>query len=135
MSTYVKDTLGYDYSYNRNNVAEAKKSYNGWSSYETWLFNLHTDGDYAEYTKEAWNQVRKDAVKHDSEKDALYALFSLVADYMEESLVDAIDQIDIQNTLVRDLLNGAKSEINFHEVATHYIDCESDDNTVLWIEE
>lgn len=135
MSTYVKDTLGYDYSYNRNNVAEAKKSYNGWSSYETWLFNLHTDSDYAEYTKEAWNQVRKDAAKHDSEEDALHALFSLVADYMEESLTDIIDQINIQNTLVRDLLNGAKGEINFREIATHYIDCESDDNTVLWTEE
>lgn len=135
MSTYVKDTLGYDFSYNRVDVAAAKKSYNGWSTYETWLFNLHTDGDYAEYTKDSWSQVRKDAVKHDSEKDALHALLSLVADYMEESLADAIDQIDIQNTLVLDLLNGAKSEINFKEVATHYIDCESDDNSVLWTEE
>lgn len=135
MNTYVKDTLGYDFSYNRFDVAAKKKSYNGWSSYETWLFNLHTDGDYAEYTKEAWNQITKDAGSYNREEDALNALLSLVADYMKESLVDAIDQINIQNTLVRDLLNGAKSEINFMEVATHYIDCESDDNSVLWTEE
>ena len=135
MNTYVKDTLGYDFSYNRLDVAAEKKSYNGWSSYETWLFNLHTDGDYAEYTKEAWNQIRKDAGSYNREEDALNALFSLVADYMKESLVDAIDQINIQNTLVRDLLNAANSEINFMEVATHYIDCESDDNSVLWTEE
>ena len=76
-------------------------TYNGWSSYETWLVNVWIGDSLA-----AWRDEGEE----------------VTADYVQElvdEMVSAATEEDA-NGLVTDLLYGAVREINFHEIASHF---------------
>ena len=79
-------------------------SYNGWKNKETWLVNLWL-GDGLTMDQEAG--------------------FEVTADYIEQLVDDMVDgALDQEagnfNGFVKDLLNCALGEIDYHEIAEHY---------------
>ena len=90
---------------------ETAKTYNGWTNYETWIAGMYFDGNYT--GEETYSEVRH-MVKRLAHKGPWH-----VGEYLKEELQGCIP--DMGASLAADLLNAAISEINFHELAEHYI--------------
>lgn len=96
--------------------------YNGWANRETWLVGLWFDLD-AELTDEI-----RDAILTDPEdkQTAAYSVAESVETYIDQYLAMVIDSsggVDILTTgFVGDLFSGAKSLIDYQEIATHLVD-------------
>lgn len=75
-------------------------SYNGWTNKETWLVNLWL-GDTLTMDQEYGHKI-----------DAAF-----IESFVEE-MADGI--MDNDSGFIRDLLNCALGEINYHELAKHY---------------
>jgi len=94
-----------------------RKEYNGWYNYETWLFNLHWDSAFTEDAQELWDNAQDRAFSSREEQatfNLAYRIESIAEEYKDDCLHAA-------NPWMRDLAAAAFSEINFHEIARHYI--------------
>lgn len=103
--------------------------YNGWTNYETWAVALWLDNEQGSYNhwreraQEAYNEA--EAGKHyasqtreDAAKIALCdELKQWHEDYCEESGID--DKLG--GTVFADLMNAALGEVNWYEIAEHYL--------------
>lgn len=95
------------------------KQYNGWYNYETWLVNLwlgneqHTENAISDYVKE--NKLR------DLEDDSYTEDVLTLADWLEE-FVDKMNPLGSDASMFSDLLGAALSEVNWREIASHYIE-------------
>ena len=78
-----------------------RKTYNGWTNYETWLVSLWTDGD--------WYITELAATSEDHRGEASQAL----KEYVQETYQNKADS---KATLASDLLNTAMSEVNWYEI-------------------
>ncbi len=78
-----------------------RKTYNGWTNYETWLVSLWTDGD--------WYITELAATSEDHKGEASQAL----KEYVQETYLNKADN---KATLASDLLNTAMSEVNWYEI-------------------
>jgi hypothetical protein len=87
-------------------------AYNGWKNKETWLVNLWL-GDVLTEDQESGTEI--------------------TADYVEQFVDDMVDQAmnagkwsncvyTGHNGFVTDLLNCALCEIDYHELAAHYVE-------------
>lgn len=107
-------------------MASNDREYNGWTNYETWCFNLWMDNEEGgcRYWKENTEQACRDNVDGNKvDRDAAsYELAAMSKEYAEQ----AIESADVHGFLA-DLLGAAVSEINFEEVARHWIDDNADD--------
>lgn len=109
-----------------------EKGYNGWTNYETWAANLWIDNDEGsqEYAlrlaEKAWGER-----KHDphgfiasgvvtAERTAVHNLATMLKDWREEEM--PIDSPALAGTVWADLLSAAFGEINWTEIAEHYIE-------------
>lgn len=79
--------------------------YNGWTNKETWLVNLWL-GDSL-------------AIDADSSME-------ITPEYIEEIVESLIDECVNEYGFVRDLINCALGEINWDEIASHYVREEED---------
>lgn len=81
------------------------KTYNGWSTYETWLVNLWLTND----AKDA------DLIASVKEIETDYEAKEILKDYVEE-------MVDFQGItgLFADLLRGALSEVNWYEIVKNW---------------
>ena len=88
-------------------------TYNGWTNYETWLTNLWLDGlDFEDYIQDLSDDYET--------KDAL---LDWVSDYLEQLVDDLIDEdARGRSGFINDLLNSAFQEIDFRDIAEHYVD-------------
>ena len=87
--------------------------YNGWSSYETWLCNIHFEGwDFSEYTEQI----------ADTEPEDEGDVRNWLEDYIRESVRDVtLEMTDSFNNIwLSDLTMAAFSEIDFRDIAEHY---------------
>lgn len=94
------------------------KKYNGWTNYETWLCNLHYDDYFSEAAREAYDNAESDGAFTREENAALSLkdhIESTVEDLTQESLNGA------PGGFVADLVSAALREINYYEIAQHYI--------------
>ena len=94
------------------------KSYNGWTNYETWNVALWFNNDSNEYWPE-----RAEALWNDAEATANFtreerATFAL-ADQMKGQVEEGTPTV---TGLYADLLNASLSEVNWLEIASHFID-------------
>lgn len=92
------------------------KSYNGWTNYETWNVALWLDND--EGSSSYWNDCAASLID-DNEGDA---------DQVKRELARALEQEiednapDLGSSTYADLLGAALSEVNWYEIAAHYVD-------------
>lgn len=94
----------------------SEKTYNGWNSYETWLVALWMDN--SEGSQSFWQERAEELVKdNDDDKDeATRALADQLKDEHEEA--NPCTGSDIW----ADMMNAALSEVDWHEIASHYVD-------------
>ena len=88
--------------------------YNGWNNYETWVCNLwlDNDGSFDDLSDLAVTMM----IDHENDRDA--ATHDL-AEHIESIVTDSTP--DIGNNMFSDLLSAAIGEIDFYEIAEHYI--------------
>ena len=84
--------------------------YNGWPNYQTWVFNLWTDGSFDEEADRIYHA-------NDTDFDAIRALETLIKEFAEE-FSPTSDTSDVWT----DLMGHAIQMIDFFEIAEHYID-------------
>ena len=98
------------------------KTYNGWTNYETWCVALWLDSDCGTYNhyQQLAQHCFDDADIHEhlgitKVEHAVYELSKRIKEEVEEA------QPEVQG-LYADLLGAALSEVNWFEIASHYID-------------
>ena len=81
------------------------KTYNGWSTYETWLVNLWLTNDMQD----------DDLIASVKEVETDYEAKEILKDYVEE-------MVPFQGItgLFADLLRGALSEVNWYEIVKNW---------------
>ena len=79
-------------------------AYNGWKNKETWLVNLWLGDMLTEYQEEGI-EITADYIEQ-------------VVDEMASALLDGPDA----NGFITDLFNCALCEIDYHELAEHYVE-------------
>lgn len=89
------------------------QKYNGWTNYATWMVNLHFE--YLDFTDEVDSGVFDDM----SKDDIRCHVASLTQQYVEDYL-DAV--VDITNCFVQDLINATINDVDWHDIADHYVD-------------
>lgn len=99
------------------------KTYNGWANYETWNVALWLDNDQGSYSH--WNAVAQECWDDACDKDtgiltreerAVYALSAMLKSDFEENAPD------LGASCWSDLLSAALSEVDWDEIAQHYMD-------------
>lgn len=90
----------------------ARQEYNGWYNYETWLANLWFDGAFGEDAE----RCVEDA---DGDMDAATDALAIV---IRETIEIHIEATTGKSGFVDDIVNAALREINYEEIARHYID-------------
>jgi hypothetical protein len=86
--------------------AQARQGYNGWANYETWLLALWVGNEESLY--EYWERERAIEVEDAGE------LAHELKEYFEES------QPALEGFWA-DLLGAALSEVNWYEIASHWV--------------
>lgn len=97
-----------------------KNEYNGWHNYETWIANLWLDNDGIDVVIDAAKNALQIAID-DGESYIRESAIASMRDWLESFINDCYSEQMPQTGLIADLLNGALSEINWHEIAEHYI--------------
>lgn len=89
-------------------------TYNGWTNYETWLCNLWLDGlEFEDFIHDLSDDLE--------DKDAV---LDWCADYLEQLVEDLIEDATPRGVsgFITDLINSAFQEIDFRDIAEHYVD-------------
>lgn len=90
------------------------RRYNGWSNYETWLCNMwFNDFDFTDMMDMFGNC--KDNC------DVLDIIQNYIKEHVEEYVEYSLSPGD-QHGFMHDMLNAAVSEIDFRDIAEHYVD-------------
>jgi len=97
--------------------------YNGWTNYETWLAGLWLDNDQGsyEYWQEQAQEVTETAKPEYDWETVETARVKVLAEMLESSIDDQAGELMPEAGLFSDLLNAALSEINWREIAEHYL--------------
>jgi hypothetical protein len=96
-----------------------KKEYNGWYNYETWLVKLWIDNE--EGSSRYWDETAQE-VYDESEAEHSFTRDERATLTLSDRLKDEFEEAQPEVTgFWADLLNAAMSEVNWHEIAEHYI--------------
>jgi len=87
-------------------------TYNGWTNYETWLTNLHFDNFEFE------DQI-EDGHFDDLDDEEIR---DYVAEYIEQYVSDYVDESITSNSFVQDLVTSSLGEVDWRDIADHYVD-------------
>lgn len=94
-------------------------NYNGWTNYETWNANLWIDNDWR-----LSEQIAIGTGDYFGSYEDLDKITSLVARDIKEIFIDMMP--DIENGFFADVMNTSFREVNFHEIARHYVEAEAE---------
>ena len=92
--------------------------YNGWTNYETWLFNLNFDDYFTDVAQDYFDNAEENDTLSKA-KQATLDLADSIKDTFEEYAVDSMGN---QSGVFADLINAGLSEVNHYEIAKHYIE-------------
>jgi len=94
------------------------ETYNGWTNYETWVFNLHFDDFFADVAQEYYDNAEASDTFSKSEQ----ACFDL-ADHIKETFDQFAEEfMGSQVGPFADLINAGLSAVNHYQIAKHYIE-------------
>jgi hypothetical protein len=109
-------------------AASDSTRYNGWHNYETWCVNLWMSNDqgsdefYREMAQGVWNDCEPELRQN---KTVLFTRAEVATRNLAEGLKDDHEQRQSELTGVcgvfADLLTAALSEVDWYEIAEHYI--------------
>lgn len=94
-------------------MSNERKSYNGWSNYETWNVALWLDNEQGTYDE------ARDMARHARGVGAL-------ADSLKSWIHDMAP--DLGASMFSDLLTAALGEVDWYEIAEHYYKDEHEDD-------
>lgn len=107
-----------------------KNEYNGWFNYETWAVSLWIDNEEGSYNH--WRDRAREIVEESKDRPSANARLTgrepftaqeraafALADELKEHFEENNPLAD--SGVYTDLLNAALSEVNWHEIAKHYI--------------
>jgi hypothetical protein len=86
--------------------------YNGYTNYETWCVQLHLDNEQP--SQEYWAQLARECLESDA-YDAQFNLAGIMKETVESECPDLPG-------FYGDLVRAALSDVNWNEIAGHYID-------------
>lgn len=89
--------------------------YNGWTNYETWCLNIWIDND--QYLHERKEEAIRDVTLNFEGEEQIHELAHDL-----ELIVDNLKDNALEVGLLSDLLGAAVGNINFWELASHYLD-------------
>lgn len=89
------------------------QKYNGWTNYATWLVNLHFEN--LDFTDE----VESGCFDNMNKDDLLGYVASWIQEYVESYLEEVVDT---NNCFVQDLINSTINDVDWHDIADHYVD-------------
>lgn len=87
------------------------KSYNGWTNYETWAVALWIDNDQS--TQEQAADMARDTRRR---REYLHELADQLKSWVTDEMLP-----DLGASLAADLLGAAVSEVDWAEIADHYL--------------
>lgn len=98
------------------------KTYNGWTNYETWNVALWLDNDQGSYNH--WSAQAQDCWDAATEKPGILSREERAIYDLADRLKDEVNEAapDLGSTCFSDLLNAALSEVDWDEIARHYMD-------------
>lgn len=89
------------------------QKYNGWTNYATWMVNLHFEN--LDFTDEVDSGVFDGM----NAFDVRCHVASLIQEYVEMYLDEVVD---ITNCFVQDVINATINDVDWHDIADHYVD-------------
>lgn len=97
------------------------EKYNGWKNYETWAVALWIDNEQS--TQEAARQMARDISEYSPDALNGRSIQGMLADCLKE-WIEEQNPLAETATVFTDLLNAALSEVDWYEVAEHYLGAE-----------
>lgn len=94
-------------------------SYNGWSNYETWNLALWLGNDQG--SEEMWNERAAECYRDATASQSFSRREQATLDLSKELEADTEENAPRVEGFYADVLNAAISEVNWYEVAEHYI--------------
>ena len=90
------------------------QKYNGWTNWATWMVNLHF-GDL-DFTNDVLESGEFDDM-------APGDIRRYVASWIQAYVESYLDEVaDTNNCFVSDLINGTMRDVDWHDIADHYVD-------------
>ena len=93
-------------------MSNPNTKYNGWTNYDTWLCNLWFDNfEFSEMLDMFDGCEDKD--------DILRVIKNYIKDYVEEYVEESRENA---SGFINDLISSALGEIDYYDIAEHYVD-------------
>lgn len=95
-------------------------TYNGWKNYETWVTCLWFDNDQG--TNELWN-TRAEEIYNESSATTYSSRMDVASSTLAKEMQDYVEEFNPVPAcgLYADLLNSAISEVEWYDIAEHYL--------------
>lgn len=104
------------------------EKHNGWANYNTWLVYTWMNNDedsqkfFTEMVKEVYT-VAEDQQYFTKQEEAVIMMAERLKEYFEEQMYfEGKTMYGLISGLMRDMLHGALSEVDWHEIASHSVE-------------
>lgn len=96
------------------------EGYNGYTNYETWVVALHIDN--SEGDQDYWHERARFCVANHDPNDGHMDARCELAEALRDAVYEKYEEQKPESGILCDMLSGALGEVNWHELATHYVE-------------